>query len=168
MRRHSSLIPLSQDHHHGLVLAQLIKKGAPLYKQLPKTLSEKVKYTQNFYKDDLTYHFYEEENILYPVLKKKDKEIDKIFSEIFEEHKRIIELIKSLPSAEKQEDILDELGYLLESHIRKEERNLFPKIQSIFSDEELDELNNRVINSRKKRQLKSFSFNPPDNISPGS
>ena len=45
-----------------------------------------------------------------------------------------------LESFENKDDILNELGVLLESHIRKEERVLFEKIQNLLSDEELKQL----------------------------
>ena len=44
---------------------------------------------------------------------------------------------------------MDELGHVLESHIRKEERNLFGKIQEILSDEELTVLENQLSRSRE-------------------
>jgi iron-sulfur cluster repair protein YtfE (RIC family) len=151
MRRHDSLIPLSHDHHHGLVLAQLIKSDAPAYKKLPKTLESKVEYTKNFYENDLKYHFYEEEKILYPSIKNKNKELEKLFKEIFREHSEITSLIYSLTSSDKQEEILNKLGLLLESHIRKEERKLFPAVQKFLTLDELDGLNEKISDSRKKK-----------------
>jgi iron-sulfur cluster repair protein YtfE (RIC family) len=49
------------------------------------------------------------------------------------------------------EDILDELGMLLDNHIRKEERILFPKIEEILSDEELRNIGDRLSLSRKNK-----------------
>jgi iron-sulfur cluster repair protein YtfE (RIC family) len=162
MRRHDSLITLSHDHHHGLVLAQLIKKGAPVYEKLPKTLDAKAEYTKNFYKNDLTYHFYEEEKILYPSVMNKNKELDNLFSEIFSEHSEITNLVNELASSDAQEEILNKIGLLLESHIRKEERELFPAVQNILSEEELEELKEKISDSRKERRkdgLTPLAFN---------
>jgi iron-sulfur cluster repair protein YtfE (RIC family) len=167
MRRHSSLIPLSQDHHHGLVLAQLIKKGAPVYEKLPKTLEAKVEYTKNFYKNDLSYHFYEEEKILYPSVKNKNKELDNLFNEIFSEHSEITSLIDALASSDQQGEILNKLGFLLESHIRKEERKLFPAVQEVLTSAELGELYEKISDSRKERnktRLTPLSFNKDSEI----
>ncbi len=129
IKRHKSLAPLSREHHSGLILAQLIKKGAPDYKNLPKTTSEKVKYTIEFYKSELVEHFASEEEILYPAVKNKSKEIDELFIEIISEHKKIKQLVVQLESGENKSDILNELGVLLELHIRKEERILFEEIE---------------------------------------
>ena len=63
MKRHTALIPLSQDHHHGLLLAQLIKKNAPEYKGLPKDLIGKMNYTNDIYNTELEHHFEDEEKL---------------------------------------------------------------------------------------------------------
>jgi len=41
IKRDKALHILSHDHHHGLILAQLIKKGSPQYKNLPNTTEGK-------------------------------------------------------------------------------------------------------------------------------
>ena len=140
IKRHKALAPLSRNHHQGLILAQLIKKDAPDYKDLPKTISDKVEYTIDIYKNELVKHFTNEEEILYPAVKNKSNEIDELFEEIISEHKKIKQLVVQLEFSENKSDILNELGVLLESHIRKEERVLFEKIQNLLSEEELTQL----------------------------
>lgn len=137
MRRHNSLKFLSHDHHHGLMLAQLIKKGAPKYKTFPNTPEEKKEYTLQFYEDHLSKHFYEEENILFPFAAGKNISIDEMIDELVNEHKLISGIINSLKENSDYEDKLDRLGILLSSHIRKEERELFPKIQKEFNEKDL-------------------------------
>jgi len=146
IKRHKGLSPLSRDHHKGLILAQLIKKDAPEYKDLPKTTSDKVKYTVNFYKSELVKHFTFEEEILYPAVKNKNNEIDELFEEIISEHKKIKRFVIQLETNENKTDILNKLGILLETHIRKEERLLFEKIQNFLSDDELRQLEKNYLN----------------------
>lgn len=143
MKRHNNLIPLSHDHHHGLILANLIKLNAPVFKGLPNELSGKIEYTKNFFSLELVRHFKEEEEILYPLVKGKSKEIDILFREIFVEHLQIKKLIDQLDSSTEPHLILDKLGRLLENHIRKEERELFEMIQNEFNNGELDGMNTR-------------------------
>jgi len=61
-RRDPSLIPLSHDHHHGLVrvfeIRRALRGGEDLAAQLRRTLA--------FYRDDLTPHFRAEEDALVP------------------------------------------------------------------------------------------------------
>ena len=144
MKRHKSIIALSHDHHHGLMLAQLIKKGAPEYKGLPTDLAGKVNHVKESWEKDLKLHFENEEKILFPFVKGKDKEIDKLIEEILEEHKLIESLVKNLDTHSDIESLLDHLGKTLENHIRKEERELFHKIQMSFG-EELNKLEGKII-----------------------
>jgi len=150
MERHKALHSLSHDHHHGLILSQLIKKDSSLYKNLPETTEEKKDYSIRFYNDELIRHFEVEEKVLYPLVNNRAREIDSLFEEIIAEHQQIKKLITKLESNDDVEDTMDELGYLLESHIRKEERKLFPLIQNLLSDEELIHLENKLQNSEIK------------------
>lgn len=134
MKRDKSLIPLSQDHHNGLMLAQLIKKDAPVYKGLPTDSTGKVKYAIEKWKSELIPHFNNEEKILFPFVRGRDKEIDKLIDEILREHKILNELFELLESESSVENTLNEIGILLENHIRKEERELFQLIQKVFGD----------------------------------
>jgi iron-sulfur cluster repair protein YtfE (RIC family) len=137
MKRHIALQPLTRDHHQGLILAQMIKKGAPQYRGMPADPEGKTEYTLSFYKTDLSKHFKEEEEILFPFVKAKDESLDLLIDEIISEHRKIETLVNSLKTKNNSEQILDELGKLLESHIRKEERNLFTEIEKILSEDEL-------------------------------
>ncbi len=65
------------------------------------------------------------------------------------EHRKIDQLISRIESDEDVENTLDELGNLLESHIRKEERNLFMKIQAILTEEELTAVEKQFTESRQ-------------------
>ena len=144
MKRHPSLIALSHDHHHGLMLAQLIKKGAPEYKGLPTDIIGKVKYAKEAWEKELKLHFKNEEEILFPFVKNKNVDLDKLIEGILEEHKQIKSLVKNLDTSENKEEVLNDLGILLEKHIRKEERQVFKMIQMLFEDE-LNELEGKII-----------------------
>jgi iron-sulfur cluster repair protein YtfE (RIC family) len=150
MKRHPALYQLSHDHHQGLILAQQLKKGAPQYKGMPSTLEGKKEYTISFYKTDLEKHFEDEEKILFPSVIKRNDEADRLIEEVVSEHRKIELLINDLIKKSDVEDLMDELGVLLENHIRKEERKLFPKIEEILSAEELLIIGEQVSSSRNK------------------
>ncbi len=149
IKRDKALHILSHDHHHGLILAQLIKKGSPQYKSLPNTIDGKKDYSIRFYNDELIKHFEDEEKILFPFVNGKDDEIDNLIEEIIIEHKKMKQLVNQLESGEDVENTLDEFGSILESHIRKEERDLFMKIQEILTEEELTDLEKQLTGSRQ-------------------
>ena len=148
MKRNPALYTLSHDHHQGLILAQQLKKGAPQYKGMPSTLEDKKEYTLSFYKTELVKHFQDEEEILFPAVKNKNDELDRKIAEIISEHRKMESLIKDLEKTDQLENVLDELGHLLEKHIRKEERELFMEIEKVLSEDELKAISEKISQSR--------------------
>lgn len=140
MKRHKSLQSLSQEHHHGLMLAQLIKSGSPEYKGLPNTVEGKVQHTIKFFEENLVPHFNKEEKILFTISKNKNAEIDRLINELIFQHKAIYSLVNKLRKSSEPKIELNELGMLLESHIRKEERELFQGIQNVLTESEMEKL----------------------------
>jgi iron-sulfur cluster repair protein YtfE (RIC family) len=151
MKRHPALYTLSHDHHQGLILAQQLKRGAPQYKGMPSTLEGKKEYTLSFYKTELVKHFQDEEVILFPAVKNKNAEVDKLIAEIISEHRKMESLVNELEKTEHLENVLDDLGWLLERHIRKEERELFVEIEKVLSDEELKIISDSISKSRTQK-----------------
>lgn len=144
MKRHKALLSLSQEHHHGLLLAQLIKAGSTEYKGLPRTTADKKLYTINFFEENLILHFRKEEEVLFPLIKKKNPIIENLVDQLIRQHKEIFLLIDKLKLSSQPENELDELGKLLEGHIRKEERELFQLIQEALTEIELEKLENEL------------------------
>ncbi len=144
MMRHKSLVSLSQEHHHVLHLSQLLKANAPAYDGFPRTVTGKKDYAIKFYITNLSNHFMTEEQVLYPAIKGMNTKIDELFKEIFDEHKKIARIVEELKNVGNHEMLLHELGFILESHIRKEERQLFPLIQEIIPEDVLDRLEKKL------------------------
>jgi hemerythrin-like domain-containing protein len=151
MKRHPALISLSQDHHKGLLLAQLLKKNAPEYKGLPGDPIGKMNYAKEIYNSELDQHFREEEDFVFPYLKSRNEEVDKLVNEILSEHKILKNSIVSLEDDDLLTDNMDKIGYLLEAHIRKEERFLFEKIPQVLSEEELEIIKQKFDQSRPSK-----------------
>ena len=139
MKRHEALAPLSRDHHSTLILAQLLKKTAPVYKGLPIHPENKIVYAKHLFEKDIEKHFEQEEAMLEKV-KGCHPELDKLAIEIADEHKQLTKLFASLGSTDDLETPMDELGRALEAHIRKEERVLFPMLQEHCSEDKLEEI----------------------------
>ena len=145
MKRHNSLVPLSHDHQRGLLLAQLIKRKAPAYKGLPKDIPGKIEYTLNAYAKELSPHFKNEEEILFPAARGNDADLDTMLDEIINEHRQIESMIEKLKIPGSEIEKLDVLGKKLDAHIRKEERILFPLIEKTLGEKLLSELGNKIV-----------------------
>ncbi|MBS1743144.1 MAG: hemerythrin domain-containing protein [Bacteroidetes bacterium] len=128
MKRHDALIPLSRDHHQALILSRLLRNDAPVYKGLPQDAEGKMKYAKDYFLQSLSDHF-DQEELVFEKVKNIHKDIDQLITEIVQEHTLLREKFTSLTLNENITEQLNQLGRLLETHIRKEERNLFPLIE---------------------------------------
>ena len=139
MKRHEALAPLSREHHQTLILAQLLKKGAPAYKGLPDNPGDKAKYALEQFEKEIKKHFSNEEDILE---KAKDchASINRLAVEIVNEHHELTDLFLSLDAVPEPVDIMDKLAQKLEAHIRKEERVLFPLLQEHCPEELMQQI----------------------------
>lgn len=149
MKRHDAIVQLSRDHQKGLMLAQLLKLNSPAYQGLPTDIFGKMSYAKETFELDLKKHFEDEEKILFPFVKGRDTECDKIIDELLEEHLFLSKNILQLVESENLDYQLDLIGKTLEQHIRKEERILFNRIQDILNENELEFLKNKIELSRK-------------------
>jgi hemerythrin-like domain-containing protein len=81
-------------------------------------------------------HFRKEEEILFPEVRSKNSELRKLTSELKLEHIKLTQLIHQ-STLQPTAALLNEIGLLLEQHIRKEERQLFELIQQSLSEDEM-------------------------------
>ena len=126
-RRHESLIPLSREHHYGLLVCLRIHRGMEKHNTDLNWLSKRAETAVRFFETDLKSHFAVEEQIVFPAMADIGEAV-RVVGELIEEHGRIIRLVQMLRSVEGIElaSLLREFADLLEAHIRKEERVLFP------------------------------------------
>ena len=136
MKRHPVLVPLSREHHDSLILAQLLKKDAPAYKGLPTDPSTKSVYALHKFNSVLKDHFAKEEAMLEKA-NHFHAEIQGLARDIIREHNVLAKLFLQLDQSSDLIGAMDTLGHLLEEHIRKEERILFPLIQKYVPEETL-------------------------------
>ncbi|WP_439481510.1 hemerythrin domain-containing protein [Cyclobacterium plantarum] len=133
LKRHPALVPLSQDHHFGLLLVWKIRKG--LKKELDT--DRILKYIDYYYSEHLEPHFQLEERHIFSFLGRNDlmrKEVEK-------QHAHLRELIEELyKEQEEVNELLEKFAGDLEAHIRFEERKLFQHMQLELKEDELLEM----------------------------
>jgi hemerythrin-like domain-containing protein len=110
-----------------------------------------MNYAKEIYNSELDQHFREEEDFVFPYLKSRNEEVDELVNEILSEHKILKNSIVSLEDDDLLTDNMDKIGYLLEAHIRKEERFLFEKIPQVLSEEELEIIKRKFDQSRPSK-----------------
>jgi hemerythrin-like domain-containing protein len=144
--RHPSLIPLSQDHHHGLALALRCRKQA-LGQIKPMGivgLRERAKEFRQFFACNLESHFRAEEEILFPYIRAQLPESIVIVDQLLGEHEQIRKATAQLEGGAGLGKIIFDLGDLLERHIRKEERELFPLLENHLGTKEAGEIGRAI------------------------
>lgn len=139
MKRHEALIPLSREHHGTLILARLLRSDAPPYKGLPLDAKGKAEYALKYYHNELIEHFEQEEKMI-PMLNGVNASLDSLLACMKLEHQELHSLFSSLDQNHELSSQLDLIGRALESHVRKEDRVLFPLIQESCTEEELNKI----------------------------
>jgi iron-sulfur cluster repair protein YtfE (RIC family) len=140
MPRHPSLVPYSHEHHHALVLSLRLKKQGPTSQHdfgWPTEFWLHATEALKFLDTELEHHFHEEEAVLFPSVRESLSDASLIPS-LLEQHiqlRALREDVRSQLSTRDEptlRDTLQQLGVLLEQHVRKEERVLFPLIEQLL------------------------------------
>lgn len=133
MKRNSNIVPLSRDHHFGLLCSWKIRQG--LSKNIdPKRISVYLDY---FWNTHLKTHFKEEEEVLFITRE------DALTAKALYEHRHIEHLVNRITD-DPRETLLMEFSELLQEHIRFEERVLFPHFETILTEPELAEVGKQL------------------------
>ena len=151
--RHPSLIPLSRDHHRGLALALKCRKQA-LGQMKPmgaEGLRERAEELRHFVSNHLEQHFQAEEEILFPLIRSCVSQSHPLIEDLLEGHEEIRKGALRLEGKTDLAKILFDLGDLLERHIRKEERELFPLFEACVTPAKAERVNRDIERILKNR-----------------
>lgn len=144
--RHRSLISLSREHHHALVLSMKCRKRAlGQAKPAPgETLQEFADEVSRFFTRVLERHFQAEEKVLFPFTAAACPESHHLIQELREEHDRIRRNVDGPKPASRLAKSLFDFADLLERHIRREERELFPIFERCVPEAEAEEVGQKI------------------------
>lgn len=126
MKRSPALQPLSREHHTALTLAKACERAAQS-RDVDRVVQTCRRVIQAF-SDELEPHFQVEERSLLPLL--HDAGNKSLEQRTLTDHQQLRALLDGL----RQNDIeaLDDFGKLLSAHVRFEERELFPALESLL------------------------------------
>ncbi len=141
MKRHPALIPLSHDHHHGLSEARRLRRAST---GGDATRRQSVERFLHFFRDDTVDHFRLEEESLFPLLADAGGPAEALVVRALLEHQRVRADAARLEAAQAtggaDPSLMRQIAELLESHIRFEERELFPYLEQTVSSGILERL----------------------------
>jgi hemerythrin-like domain-containing protein len=133
MLRDRNLIPLSRQHQHALALCVRIDRASPIGDaDLAAWLSEVAQH----FEAEISIHFAAEEQVLFPAAR-KFPELGPLVDELLLDHFILRERFAEAEARTMSAADLSEFARRMSAHIRKEERQLFERMQELMSQEEL-------------------------------
>ncbi|MGA8763154.1 MAG: hemerythrin domain-containing protein [Candidatus Sulfotelmatobacter sp.] len=145
MLRDKNLIPLSRQHQHALALCVRIERASPVaVADLGVWQAEIAEIVQN----EIRVHFAAEEHLVFPAAL-RFAELRTLVEELLGEHARLREDFAEAETRTLSPERLLGLARGLSSHIRKEERRLFERMQELMKSEELADLGARLEDALK-------------------
>jgi|HubBroStandDraft_5_1064220.scaffolds.fasta_scaffold58307_2 hemerythrin-like domain-containing protein len=162
MLRDKSLIPLSHQHQQALALCVRIDRAQPV--PAADLLAWQAEIEQHF-EHEIKTHFSAEENILFPTAR-RFPELIPLVEELITDHATLRE---SFSQAEKRSMSLETLPAFarnLSAHIRKEERQLFERLQKLMTTEDLAALGSKLKEALNAAQLSCILTNEATKLRP--
>lgn len=147
-KRDKSLVPLSREHHFGLLFCWKIRQGLKNGTDL-QVMSQYVRY---FWENILKDHCEEEEWLLNRVLPANDTAQIRLE----EEHRLLHEIIVICEGKRLSAALFNTLQQDLVDHIRWEERELFPYLQAVVRNDEL-ELTGKLLEHKHEPRIDGFT-----------
>jgi hemerythrin-like domain-containing protein len=133
MLRDKSLIPLSHQHQQALALCVRIDRARPISTtDLPAWQAE----IEQRFEHEIKIHFSAEEQVLFPAAR-EFPELIPLVEELVADHTALRESFSQAKARRMSAETLAAFAQQLSAHIRKEERQLFERMQKLMTTEEL-------------------------------
>jgi iron-sulfur cluster repair protein YtfE (RIC family) len=133
MQRDKNLIPLSHQHQHALALCVRIDRAQPISAvQLP-AWQEEVSQT---FEHEIKIHFSAEEAVLFPPAR-QFAELNSLIDDLLSEHVSLRKCFSEAEAHRMSSEGLVAFARELSAHIRKEERQLFERLQKLMNPDQL-------------------------------
>jgi hemerythrin-like domain-containing protein len=133
MLRDKTLIPLSHQHQRALALCVRIDRAQPVPDCDLQTWQAEI--VQHF-EQEIKVHFAAEESVLFPAAR-RFAELAQLAGELNDEHTALREYFSLAEARGMSAKSLPAFAQQLSAHIRKEERQLFERLQQLMTAEEL-------------------------------
>jgi hemerythrin-like domain-containing protein len=160
MKRHSSLHPLSQHHHFALIQALGMRRATemPAEKRDAAVARQTEKFLAFWHKTGIA-HFREEEEVLLPAYARHTRlNQDAGVIRMLADHAEIRAIVQVLEQrrAEKlpiEAAELARLAKLLHDHIRFEENEVYPRIERVLGEENLNAMGRGLTRLHSKNDV---------------
>lgn len=158
MKRHRSLHPLSEHHHHALVGALEVRRAAQApVAERAAALRRAGQKLLRLWTQAGRKHFREEEEVLLPAYARHlalddDPAVMRMLADHASIRARVEQLEAALAAHRPAEAEAVALGRLLHDHVRLEEDVIFPRIEAALSEVELRAVGRRLTRLHRRKK----------------
>jgi hemerythrin-like domain-containing protein len=136
MLRDKSLIPLSHQHQRALALCVRIDRAEPIPAADIEVWQAEI---GQLFEQEIKIHLAAEEDVLFPKAS-EFQELLPLVEELVADHTALRKLFTQAEERRMSEHSLSAFAQHLSTHIRKEERQLFERLQQLLTAEQLTTL----------------------------
>lgn len=136
MLRDKNLIPLSRQHQHALALCVRIERVSPIDES---TLVQWQTEVARQFEAEIKVHFVAEEQIVFPATR-NFAELNSLVDELLVEHALLRACFAKADAGLMRPDEIADFAHKLSEHVRKEERQLFERLQQLLPSEEMQRI----------------------------
>jgi hemerythrin-like domain-containing protein len=145
MLRDKSLIPLSHQHQRALALCVRIDRAQPIPNADLQAWQAEI---AHIFEQEIRIHFSAEERVLFPAAH-QFPELTLLVEELIVDHAALRECFSQADAHGMSAESLPAFAQQLSAHIRKEERQLFERLQKLMTSDELAHLGEQLEESLK-------------------
>jgi len=140
MLRDKNLIPLSHQHQRALALCVRIDRAQPIPEKDTQSWQAEI---EEHFEHEIKIHFAAEEAEVFPAAR-RFSELASLVEELLADHVWLRERFSQAQARRISAENLPVFANALAAHIRKEERQLFERLQELMTAGELDDLGKRL------------------------
>src|SRR5215469_360829 len=140
MLRDKNLIPLSRQHQHALALCVRIERAVPI--DDTQLADWQAEVAQQF-AAEIKVHFAAEEQIVFPAARTFG-ELNPLIGDLLADHQWLRACFAKAEARQSSQEELLAFARRLSEHVRKEERQLFERLQLLMPQAELSRLGQRL------------------------
>jgi len=133
MLRDKNLVPLSRQHQHALALCVRIERAAPIPEANLGAWQGEI--AQHFHAETRI-HFMTEEQVVFPLARRYDG-LSSLVEELLSEHSLLRGYFQKAEARQLLGEEILAFARSLAEHVRKEERQLFERMQELMKSDEL-------------------------------
>jgi hemerythrin-like domain-containing protein len=160
MKRHPSLHPLSQHHHFALIQALEMRRAAeaPVEKRAAAVVRQAEKFVRFWHKSGHI-HFREEEEVLLPAYARhtrldRDADVVRLLADHAEIRAAVLDFEQWLAAKTPIDaEEMARIGKLLHDHVRLEENEVFPRIEKVVGEEQLNAMGRGLTRLHSKNDV---------------